>query len=57
MFTRWLSRAFRYGEQLRAASVVINESTDYFEGAQPLGGAGGTRTGWGASADWPSCAT
>ena len=47
VFTRSLSRAFRYGEQLRAGSVVINESTDYFEGAQPFGGAGGTRTGWG----------
>lgn len=47
VFTRSLSRAFRYGEQLRAGSVVVNESTDYFEGAQPFGGAGGTRTGWG----------
>ena len=47
VFTRSLSRAFRYGEQLRAGSVVVNESTDYFEGAQPFGGAAGTRTGWG----------
>lgn len=47
VFTKSLSRAFRYGEQLRAGSVVVNESTDYFEGAQPFGGAGGTRTGWG----------
>jgi succinate-semialdehyde dehydrogenase/glutarate-semialdehyde dehydrogenase len=47
VFTRSLTRAFRYGEQLRAGSVVVNESTDYFEGAQPLGGAAGTRTGWG----------
>ena len=30
-----------------AGSVVVNESTDYFEGAQPFGGAGGPRTGWG----------
>jgi acyl-CoA reductase-like NAD-dependent aldehyde dehydrogenase len=47
VFTRSLSRAFRYGEQLRAGSVVVNESTDYFENAQPFGGAAGTRTGWG----------
>jgi len=47
VFTRSLQRAFRYGEGLRAGSVVVNESTDYFEGAQPFGGAGGTRTGWG----------
>ncbi|HEX6870343.1 MAG TPA: aldehyde dehydrogenase family protein, partial [Micromonosporaceae bacterium] len=47
VFTRSLTRAFRFGEQLRAGSVVVNESTDYFEGAQPFGGAAGTRTGWG----------
>ncbi len=47
VFTRSLERAFRYGEQLRAGSVVVNDSTDYFEGAQPFGGAGGSRTGWG----------
>jgi hypothetical protein len=28
-------------------SVVVLDSTDYFEAAQPFGGAGGTRTGWG----------
>lgn len=47
VFTRSLQRAFLFGEGLRAGSVVVNESTDYFEGAQPFGGAGGTRTGWG----------
>jgi succinate-semialdehyde dehydrogenase/glutarate-semialdehyde dehydrogenase len=47
VFTRSLRRAFRYGEQLRAGSVVVNDSTDYFEGAQPFGGAAGSRTGWG----------
>jgi len=47
VFTRSLDRAFRYGEQLRVGSVVVNDSTDYFEAAQPFGGAGGTRTGWG----------
>ena len=47
VFTRSLERAFRYAEQLRAGSVVVNDSTDYFEGAQPFGGAAGSRTGWG----------
>jgi acyl-CoA reductase-like NAD-dependent aldehyde dehydrogenase len=47
VFTTSLKRAFTYAEGLRAGSVVINESTDYFESAQPFGGAGGTRTGWG----------
>jgi acyl-CoA reductase-like NAD-dependent aldehyde dehydrogenase len=47
VFTRSLARAFRYAEQLRAGSVIVNDSTDYFEGAQPFGGAAGSRTGWG----------
>ncbi|MFI7587445.1 aldehyde dehydrogenase family protein [Spongisporangium articulatum] len=47
VFTSSLPRAFRFGEELRCGSVVVNDSTDYFEGAQPFGGAAGSRTGWG----------
>jgi succinate-semialdehyde dehydrogenase/glutarate-semialdehyde dehydrogenase len=47
VFTRSLERAFTVGEGLRCGSVVVNDSTDYFENAQPFGGAAGTRTGWG----------
>jgi succinate-semialdehyde dehydrogenase/glutarate-semialdehyde dehydrogenase len=47
VFTSSLSRAFTFGEGLRCGSVVVNDSTDYFENAQPFGGAAGTRTGWG----------
>lgn len=47
VFTSSLARAFRFGEGLRCGSVVVNDSTDYFENAQPFGGAAGTRTGWG----------
>ncbi len=47
VFTRSLSRAFTMSEGLRCGSVVVNDSTDYFESAQPFGGAAGTRTGWG----------
>jgi succinate-semialdehyde dehydrogenase/glutarate-semialdehyde dehydrogenase len=47
VFTRSLQRAFRYGEELRAGSVIVNDSTDYFESAQPFGGVAGSRTGWG----------
>jgi succinate-semialdehyde dehydrogenase/glutarate-semialdehyde dehydrogenase len=47
VFTRSLHRAFRYGEELRAGSVIVNDSTDYFESAQPFGGVAGSRTGWG----------
>jgi succinate-semialdehyde dehydrogenase/glutarate-semialdehyde dehydrogenase len=47
VFTQSLHRAFRFSEELRVGSVVVNDSTDYFESAQPFGGAAGTRTGWG----------
>ncbi len=47
VFTSSLSSAFRLAESLRVGSVVVNDSTDYFESAQPFGGAAGTRTGWG----------
>ena len=47
VFTKSLSRAFTFAEGLRCGSVVVNDSADYFESAQPFGGAGGTRTGWG----------
>lgn len=47
VFTKSLSRAFTFAEGLRCGSVVVNDSTDYFESPQPFGGAGGTRTGWG----------
>jgi len=47
VFTQSLTRAFRFSEELRVGSVVVNDSTDYFENAQPFGGAGGSRTGWG----------
>jgi succinate-semialdehyde dehydrogenase/glutarate-semialdehyde dehydrogenase len=47
VFTSSLSRAFRFAEDLRMGSVVVNDSSDYFETAQPFGGAAGSRTGWG----------
>jgi succinate-semialdehyde dehydrogenase/glutarate-semialdehyde dehydrogenase len=47
VFTSSLSRAFRFAEELRCGSVIVNDSTDYFESSMPFGGAGGTRTGWG----------
>ena len=47
VFTNSLQRAFFFAENLRCGSVVVNDSTDYFEAAQPFGGAAGTRTGWG----------
>jgi succinate-semialdehyde dehydrogenase/glutarate-semialdehyde dehydrogenase len=47
VFTQSLQRAFRFSQEMRVGSVVVNDTTDYFENAQPFGGAGGTRTGWG----------
>jgi acyl-CoA reductase-like NAD-dependent aldehyde dehydrogenase len=47
VFTKSISKAFTIAEGLRCGSVVVNDSTDYFENAMPFGGAGGTRTGWG----------
>ena len=47
VFTSSLTTAFRVSESLQCGSVIVNDSTDYFENAMPFGGAGGTRTGWG----------
>ena len=47
VYTRSLSRAFRYVEHLRVGNVVVNDSTDYWEAHEPFGGAAGTRSGWG----------
>ena len=47
VYTRSLERAFRYAETLAVGSVVVNDSTMYWETLQPFGGAAGTKTGWG----------
>ena len=47
VYTRSLDRAFRYSESLAVGSVIVNDSTMYWETLQPFGGAAGTRTGWG----------
>jgi len=47
VYTRDLARAFRFAEGLRVGSVVVNDSTMYWETLQPFGGAAGTKTGWG----------
>ncbi len=47
VFTTSLNRAFWYADRIRSGTVVINDSTDFWETFQPFGGAAGTDTGWG----------
>jgi succinate-semialdehyde dehydrogenase/glutarate-semialdehyde dehydrogenase len=47
VFTTSLSRAFWYADRIRSGTVVVNDSTDFWETFQPFGGAAGTDTGWG----------
>jgi acyl-CoA reductase-like NAD-dependent aldehyde dehydrogenase len=47
VFTSSLKRAFRFVNDLRAGSIVVNDTTDFWEPHPPFGGASGTRTGWG----------
>jgi acyl-CoA reductase-like NAD-dependent aldehyde dehydrogenase len=47
VFTSSLKRAFRFMHEVRAGNIQINESTGYWEGRPPFGGAAGTKTGWG----------
>ncbi|MFH1105346.1 MAG: aldehyde dehydrogenase family protein [Actinomycetota bacterium] len=47
VFTKSLSRAFWYADRIRSGTVVVNDSTDFWETFQPFGGAAGTDTGWG----------
>lgn len=50
VFTSSLRRAFEYAERIRTGTVVVNDSTDFWETFQPFGGAAGTETGWGRGA-------
>lgn len=47
VFTSSLKKAFWYADRIRSGTVIINDSTDFWENAQPFGGAAGTDTGWG----------
>lgn len=47
LFTSSLSRAYSFAENLRAGSVIINDSNGYWDLNMPFGGAAGSKTGWG----------
>ncbi|MFO7549179.1 MAG: aldehyde dehydrogenase family protein, partial [Acidimicrobiia bacterium] len=47
VFTNDVTRAFWYADRIRSGTVIVNDSTDFWETFQPFGGAAGTDTGWG----------
>jgi acyl-CoA reductase-like NAD-dependent aldehyde dehydrogenase len=47
VFTSSLQRAFWYADHIRSGTVVVNDSTDFWETFQAFGGAAGTDSGWG----------
>jgi len=47
VFTSQIDKAFWYADHIRSGTVVVNDSTDFWETFQPFGGAAGTETGWG----------
>jgi acyl-CoA reductase-like NAD-dependent aldehyde dehydrogenase len=47
VFTRDISRAFKFVDQVRAGQVLVNESTLYWEPQEPFGGLGGKKSGIG----------
>jgi len=47
VFTSNLRRAFTYIHGVRAGSIVVNDSTDFWEPHPPFGGASRTQSGWG----------
>ena len=47
VFTNDVSKAFWYADRIRTGTVIVNDSTDFWETFQPFGGAAGTETGWG----------
>jgi succinate-semialdehyde dehydrogenase/glutarate-semialdehyde dehydrogenase len=47
VFTNDVTKAFWYADRIRSGTVIVNDSTDFWETFQPFGGAAGTETGWG----------
>ena len=47
LFTNDLRKAFEVTERLQNGSVVVNDTTNYWDPFQPFGGGPGTESGWG----------
>ena len=51
VFTNDLTKAFWYADRIRSGTVVVNDSTDFWETFQPFGGAAGHGHRLGPAAD------
>ncbi|MFF0435376.1 aldehyde dehydrogenase family protein [Streptomyces sp. NPDC004327] len=47
VFTRSMTSAFRFIEEMEVGQVVVNESNNWWDVNMPFGGAGARSTGWG----------
>ncbi|MFE0423037.1 aldehyde dehydrogenase family protein [Streptomyces sp. NPDC058953] len=47
VFTRSMTSAFRFMEEMQVGQVLVNESNNWWDINMPFGGAGGRGTGWG----------
>lgn len=47
VFTKDMTRAYRFVENMRTGQVIVNDSNGFWDINMPFGGVGGTRTGWG----------
>ncbi|MFE0792755.1 aldehyde dehydrogenase family protein [Streptomyces mutabilis] len=47
VFTRSMTSAFRFMEEMEVGQVVVNESNNWWDINMPFGGAGSRGTGWG----------
>ncbi|MFJ8230605.1 aldehyde dehydrogenase family protein [Streptomyces sp. NPDC094448] len=47
VFTRSMTSAFRFMEEMAVGQVMVNESNNWWDINMPFGGAGGRGTGWG----------
>ena len=47
VFTRSMTSAFRFIEEMEVGQVIVNESNNWWDINMPFGGAGARSTGWG----------
>ncbi|MEV5568879.1 aldehyde dehydrogenase family protein [Spirillospora sp. NPDC052269] len=47
VFTKDMTKAFRFMEEMAVGQVIVNDSNSWWDVNMPFGGAGGRGTGWG----------